>query len=721
MNNIFLSTLLSLIVFSSSGFANTELNERAKAISDSVVTLNDLPELKPDIAQIQAGKLVSQLVSFYHYRRNFKFDDAFSEKAFDTFIKQLDPARIYLTSKDLNDFQVYRSKFDDIIYDGDLEPAFIMFKRFRQRWVERYQHSLKLLETEFDFTLDENFIFDREDAAWSKDINEHNEMWRKKIKNDVLSFILAKKSDKEAAELLQKRYKAALRRISQTESIDVFRYFMDSVTQTIEPHTNYFSPRTAKNFNIDMALSLEGIGAVLQTEDVYTKVVRLVTGGPADRTDNLAKDDIIVAVGQGDKPMEDVIGWRLDDVVDLIRGKSGTKVKLEVLPAGAGPDAESKLVHIVREKIKLEDQEAKSSVIEVENNGETLHFGVITLPKFYIDFEALYRGEKDYKSTTRDVRSLIESLKKQDVDGLIMDLRNNGGGSLMEATSLTGLFIDSGPVVQERDYKNRIKIHEDLEAGTSFDGPLMVLVNRFSASASEIFAGAIQDYGRGLIVGDTTYGKGTIQQVRNLDQWKRSKTGKSLGQLKFTSARFYRVSGDSTQIRGVVPDVALPASVSESDYGEVLLEHALPWDNIKSVKHKKYPNIVHSTTIDKLRSLNESRISKDPAFNLLKNEFEELSKLRERTQISLNKEVRLKEREVNRKKDLARINARRQIQGLEKLTDIDSIANEDPANSEQPEIEPFDPRLKEAGRILTDYIQIGINHKKIASTLPKAS
>ncbi|PIP80668.1 MAG: tail-specific protease [Gammaproteobacteria bacterium CG22_combo_CG10-13_8_21_14_all_40_8] len=718
-SRLWLSTLGGLLlIFSVAGIANNEINDRAKALSDSIINVSDLPVLQPKPSQKRAAKLVSELVYLYHYRRDFKFDDEFSKSAFDAFLKEIDPAKIYLTQEDLKQFAKNKTRFDDMVFDGDLEPVYNMFDLYRQRWVERYQYSLSLLDKPFDFTLKESYDYDREESDYAKDLEEINELWRKKTKNDVLSLILTKKTDVEVIELLKKRYKTALRRISQTESTDVFRYFMDAVTQTIEPHTSYFTPRTAQNFNIDMALSLEGIGAVLQTEDVYTKVVRLVEGGPADRSSKIAKDDVIVAVGQDDGAMEDVIGWRLDDVVDLIRGKSGSKVRLELLPAGASPDAESKKVTIIREKIKLEDQEAKSKIIEVKNNGEVEHFGVITLPKFYIDFEALSQGDPDYKSTTRDVKILIEELKKKNIDGIIMDLRNNGGGSLREATSLTGLFIDSGPVVLERDYKNKIQVLADTDAGTSYDGPLMVLVNRFSASASEIFAGAIQDYGRGLIVGGTTYGKGTIQQLQDLDRWKRSTDMQTLGQLKYTGARFYRISGESTQIKGVEPDISLPSSISNTDYGESLLEHTLPWDTIPATKYQKTAEFDSSAFIDQLRKLDETRVAHDPAFNFLKKESEEFAILRKKTSISLNKEERIQERDANKIKDLDRINQRRKIQGLATVTDIDKI--EDEQNDSASKENDFDPGLTEAGFILKDYIHIGFKRKNIASVQYKA-
>ncbi len=708
---------LSLALMQSSVFATTQasVKEHARLISNKIITLKDLPRLEINKNYAKTSHLVSQLVSFYHYKKDFSFDDKFSAQAFDAFLDQLDPGRMYLTAEDVHSFSRYRDKIDDAIYDGDVSLAFNIFKAFRKRWIERYQYALHLLDGNFDFTKDETFRYDRKDVPWSANEKELNDLWRKRVKNDVIVQLLNKKTLKEAKEKLRKRYIASMRRMSQTESTDVFRYFMTAVTQTVEPHTLYFSPRAADKFNTEMSLSLEGIGAVLQTEDVDTKIVRLVPGGPAKRSKQLAKKDIILSVGQGEKgPLQDIIGWRIDDVVDLIKGKAGTTVRLEVMTPDSGANGETRIVKIVREKVKLEDQDAQSKIIEVKQNGAIRRLGVIELPKFYIDYNEYVKGNPDYKSTTRDVRKLIKELKAKHVDGIIMDLRNNGGGSLMEATQLTGLFIDQGPVVQERDFKNRIRVHPDVDPGVAYDGPLIVLVNRFSASASEIFAGAIQDYGRGLIVGSTTFGKGTIQQIRNLDEWNRRSPQTHLGQLKFTAARFYRISGDSTQIKGVTPDVAMPSLIDAKEYGEASLTNALPWDQISAATyhhtdlHKVLPKII---------ARHKKRLGQDPEFKLLDEEYLAYKTIRAEKTTSLNLEIRRAERVKSRAASLVRLNKRRKFEGLPPLAKLD---DEDEGNNEdENDDNKFDPVLTEAGRIMSDFISIETQTEKLASAKVK--
>ncbi|MCP3675960.1 MAG: tail-specific protease, partial [Gammaproteobacteria bacterium] len=387
------------------------------------------------------------------------------------------------------------------------------------------------------------------------------------------------------------------------------------------------------NFDIDMKLSLDGIGAVLQSEDVYTKIVRLVPKGPADKTGEVKADDQIVGVGQGEEPLVDVIGWRLDDVVDLIRGKKGTVVRLEVLPNKSGADANTKIVSITRDTVKLEEQSAKAEVIEVVRNDKTIRFGVIDIPKFYIDFQAMYKGKPDYKSTTRDVRKLIKELEEQKVAGIIIDLRYNGGGALIEATQLTGLFIDKGPVVQERSYQNEISVRGDPDAGTLYDGPLAVLVNRSSASASEIFAAAIQDYGRGIVLGEQTFGKGTVQVIQSLDKRKKAEEA-SMGQLKFTFSKFYRINGESTQHKGVIPDIAYPSAFSGDDFGESSQKNALPWDTISPVDYLPVANITNFFPL--LKDAHINRITTDKEFRYLIDDINEYLEHNDDKSLSLN-------------------------------------------------------------------------------------
>ncbi len=685
--------------------ASDKLASLVKSVESKVITETDLQPLQPTRHQRLAARIAKDLLAFYHYRRDLRFDDNFSKQVYRRYLDSLDPAKVYLRQSDLDDFAKYQTAFDNALTKGELTPVFTIFDGFRERWVERYNYAIKLLDGKFDFTRDEEFLFDRENANWPADRSEQNELWRLRVKNDLIGLILADKTEAQAKDLLRKRYKAALRRMAQTDEADVFRQFMNVATSTIEPHTAYFSPRVAENFNIEMSLSLEGIGAVLQTEDVYTKVVRLVPGGPADRSEQLRPGDMIVGVAQDDEEMVDVIGWRLDDVVDLIRGKAGTKVRLEILPKGAGPDAPTRQVVIVREKIKLEDQAARKKVLELTIDGQKHRFGVITLPIFYIDFEAYYRGNPNYKSTTRDVRKLLRELKREKVEGIIIDLRGNGGGSLAEATQLTGLFIDQGPVVQEEDASRKVRVLRDDDRGVEWDGPLVVMVNRFSASASEIFAAAIQDYRRGLVVGSTTFGKGTVQQIQDLDRWNPDPKEGSLGQLKYTVARFYRVNGDSTQLRGVTPDIRLPALVDVNDFGEAALENPLPWAKINAVAFKPFELNID---LKQLQTMSDQRVAASKAYQILLEEYRLGRQYDEEKVVSLNLEKRRAQRNQIQQQELALLNKKRQLLGLPPLKNI-----EDHSNSDDKKLEDFDPELKEAAHILSDFMN-ALAHSEVS-------
>jgi carboxyl-terminal processing protease len=691
--------------------AKESLADKVAAVNNESITVSQLPPLSPTEQQASAANLVKSLLSFYHYRRDLKFNDEFSREVLAELLKQLDPAKVYLLASDIASFEAYADKLDDALVRKHLEPAFDIFAVFRARWVQRYNYALKLLDGEFDFNLDESFDFDREKAPWPASRTAMNEIWRKRVKNDELNLLLAGKTVDEARDLLRKRYHVALRRMAQTGSNDVFRYFMSAVTAAIDPHTTYFSPRNAENFNIEMSLSLEGIGAVLQSEDVYTKVVRLVPAGPADRSGQIRPGDMIVGVGQGDEEIEDVIGWRLDDVVDKIRGKAGTKVVLEVLPKGAGPDAPTKKVEIVREKIKLEDQEAKKKVLTVQVDGKPFKYGVIELPIFYIDFEAYYRGDKNYKSTTRDVRKLVNELKEQGVQGIVVDLRNNGGGSLAEATQLSGLFIDKGPIVLEEDSRRKVEALQDEDAGVAWDGPMVVLVNRMSASASEIFAAAMQDYGRALVIGQTTFGKGTVQQIQDLDRWNTDPDKGSFGQLKFTVARFYRVNGESTQIKGVIPDIALPEVIDPEDIGEAALDNALPWAHIKPAAYRPTPLRVD---VGWLQQRSQNRVGRSAAFQLVKREVDLYKAYQKESAVSLNMAKRKAEREKAKKEELALLNAKRELLGMPPVQKI-----EDHDETDDKSMDNFDPWLDESGHILSDLIHA--KKAKVVSSEDKAA
>ena len=536
---------------------------------------HDWDYLQPDRDQVIASLNVVELLKRHHYNKP-PLNDARSAKIFDSYIKMLDPSRSYFTAGDLAEFEAWRNEFDDFLKNGNLEPGFAIYKVHLERLQSRLQYALSLLEKgvdSFDFTLDEELLVDRENAAWPKNEQELDDLWRKRVKDEVLRLKIAGKEPKAIQELLTKRYKNQLSRLEQTRGEDVFQTYINAFAQSYDPHTQYLSPDNAENFDINMSLSLEGIGAVLQSDNEYVKVVRLVPAGPAEKSKQIAPADKIVGVGQDDDEMVDVIGWRLDEVVKLIRGPKGSVVRLEVIPASNAPnDQSSKVVAITREAVKLEEQAAKKSILNLEQDGHSYKLGVIEVPAFYLDFKALRAGDKEYKSTTRDVKKLLTELKQEKVDGVVIDLRNNGGGSLQEATELTGLFIDQGPTVLVRNSDGRVDVLADEHQGAFYKGPLTVLVNRLSASASEIFAGAMQDYHRARIVGGQTFGKGTVQTVQPLNH----------GELKLTLAKFYRVSGQSTQHQGVIPDVSYPAEVDTKEIGESALPEAMPWDSIRA-------------------------------------------------------------------------------------------------------------------------------------------
>ncbi|HNN29858.1 MAG TPA: S41 family peptidase, partial [Agitococcus sp.] len=468
-----------------------------------------------------------------HYEHK-KLNDALSSQILDRYLKDLDPTRAYFLASDIAEFEEYRYLLDDDLNRGDLTHGFAIYARYQQRFNQRLDYVLKELKKgskNFDFSVDDSLEIKRENVPWAKEAQELDTLWYKRLKSAVLSLKLSGKKDEEIFKLLTKRYETQRNNMNRNKADDVFQTFMNAFTETYDPHTEYFSPRTSENFNINMSLSLEGIGAVLQAEDDYTKIVRLVPAGPADKSKQLKPNDRIVAVAQGDGEFVDVVGWRVDEVVDLIRGPKNSTVRLQVLPANAVDEHQTKVISIVRQTIKLEEQAAQKRVITINHQGKDYKIGVIKLPTFYADFAAMQAGDPNYRSTTRDVAKLIEELKAEQIDGMVLDLRNNGGGSLSEANSLIGLFIETGPTVQVKNANLEVELLGDSNPAVAYDGPLVVMTNRLSASAAEIVAGAIQDYGRGLVVGSTTYGKGTVQALRELNH----------GQLKLTEAKFYRI------------------------------------------------------------------------------------------------------------------------------------------------------------------------------------
>jgi carboxyl-terminal processing protease len=652
----------------------------------------------PTIDQARANILIARQLQFTHFR-NLGISDELSGDVFDAYLKYLDGQRIYLSQQDIDLLARAKARLGSALKTGQLQPGFEIYNLVQQRIIERLQFALDMIDNgldELDFNTDERILVDRSKADWEPDQEALDALWVKRIKNAVLAQRLNGTEDDTIKDNLRRRYEGQLKRAYQARSEDAFQAYMNAFAGMWDPHTSYFSPRTSENFNINMSLSLEGIGAVLQSDNEYTKVVRLVPGGPAAKQGQLQTADRIISVAQeGEKPVN-VIGWRLDEVVDLIRGPRNSTVTLEVIPANAADESITRTIAISRDEVKLEEQSASKDIIELDRSGETYRVGVITIPTFYADFQAMQAGDPNYKSTTRDVRRLLDELKQQGVDGVVMDLRNNGGGALHEANDLVGLFIDKGPTVQIRNANNDVQILNDEDPLVAYDGPLVVLVNRMSASASEIFAGAIQDYGRGLVVGSQTFGKGTVQAVRPLNH----------GQLKITQSKFYRVSGGSTQHKGVIPDIEIPSRVDTSRIGEDALDHALPWDQIEAVPHTRYFDF--SGVIDELRKRHEARFSASPEFSLLEQEIEFLTKQREMTYVSLNMDERKAHHKQIERTRLTIANARRELRGetpFKNLDELEQWQEEQAADLDNTDDE-LDFVIREGGHIMADLLEL---------------
>ncbi|MEP6939142.1 MAG: carboxy terminal-processing peptidase [Rudaea sp.] len=605
--------------------------------------------LKATPSQAEAALLAKRFLTRMHYKAE-PLDEVMSRKIFDRYFDALDADRLFFLKSDVDSFAPSRDKLGHAIDEQNLSVPFAIFNLYIQHVTERTAFAREQLKKGFDFSKDETYQYQREKAPFVQTTDELNDLWRKRVKNDWLRLKLAGKDDAKIRETLDKRYANYVDRVSQLNTEDVFQTFMNSYATAIEPHTNYLGPRQAENFDIAMKLSLEGIGAVLQREDDYTAIREIVPGGPASLSGKVKIGDRIVSVGQGQSgQLTDVIGWRLDDVVDKIRGAKDTTVRLEVLPADAGPDGKHVQVALVRKKIVVEEQAAKSSIIDTKDAGVSHKIGVISLPTFYQDFEARRRGDRNYKSATRDVARLLGDLKKQNVEGVLIDLRNDGGGSLAEATDLTGLFIDKGPVVQVRGTDGRIAAESDDDGGMAWNGPLAVLVNRNSASASEIFAAAIQDYGRGLIIGEPTYGKGTVQNLLDLDQIHGNEKP-TYGELKMTIAQFFRVNGGSTQLRGVTPDISFPVTGDFDQNGEQSYDNALPWTSIAAADFHVAGDL--KGLVPLLETRHEKRVGGDKEWLSLQADISDVRALRKETTISLNEQTRRAERdeqEVKRK------------------------------------------------------------------------
>ncbi len=657
--SIALFAALVFTLFSGTALALVSAENKAEA--------NEIKALAPLPVHSNTTRNIVDALSSRHYV-TAELNDLLSEQIYHGFLEDLDPSKSYLLASDIAEFASLKYQLDDSLLRGDAQPAFLIFNRYHQRVLARFESILAQLEKGtdvFDFERDESLELDREEAPWATSNAELDDLWRKRLKNAVLNLRLADKEPEKIQELLLKRYKNRLTRTRQTNSEDVYQLYMNAFTRTYDPHTQYFSPRTSENFNINMSLSLEGIGAVLQQEDEYTRVVSLVPAGPADKSKQVFPDDKIVAVAQGlEGEMVDVIGWRLDEVVQLIRGKKDTIVRLDLIPASSTDNSESKIVKIVRNTVKLEEQSAKSEIIEVEQFGDKRKIGVIDIPAFYIDFQALQKGEKDFKSTTRDVKVLLADLMAEGVEGVVIDLRNNGGGSLQEARTLTGLFIDRGPTVQIRSKSNRVDILNDRDIRTIYDGPLAVLVNRLSASASEIFAGAMQDYERGLIIGSQTFGKGTVQSLLPLNR----------GQLKLTQAKFYRISGESTQHKGIIPDISFPSNFDLDSIGESTLDGPLPWDQISATSFRTKQMI--GPLVSELGRLHKARVTEDPEFSYMADAAAYRKVRAQQTAITLNESKRLQEKEDSDNFWLALENTKRLQQGLPEIGSLDELQDD---------------------------------------------
>lgn len=663
-----------------------ESKPKVTPVATKAVTIDDIPQLSQQSQHGAASKRITSIFTRSHYK-NFEFNDALSQKVFDRYFDGLDYNKSIFLASDIKTFDKYRLQFDDALASGDLSFAFEAFNLSMKRRFERYQYAMSLLDTPMDFTKDDKYYYDRENAQWAATKTELDELWRQRVKFDALSLSLTGKEWPKIKEVLTKRYLYTLKRITQSQSEDAFQTVMNSFARSIEAHTSYLSPRNADRFKQDMNLSLEGIGAVLQTTEDYTIIRSLVAGGPAAKSEKIKPDDKVVGVAQEGEDFVDIIGWRLGDVVELIKGPKDTKVRLQIVSGADETDSQSTVVTIVRDTIRLEDRAAKSEMYKPHFNETDPKIGVISIPSFYNNLSV-------------DVAKEIDSLKKQGAKGIIVDLRGNGGGSLGESILLGGLFIDKGPVVQIREQSGKISTELDKDGVTHYDGPLTVLVDRYSASASEIFAAAMQDYGRAVIVGESTFGKGTVQQHRGLgriyDLYENP-----LGSIQYTIAKFYRINGGSTQHRGVEPDILFPSAVDPADWGESQEDNALPWDSIRRANYTSFTDINNGWGV--LKGNHTTRIQKDPEFNYLKEDIVEYKDNKDKKFTSLNKKNRLAERDERKAKRLARINerlTRLKMESIKTLDDIPEVINE------------LDPFLAETAKITSDLLMQGKYAKK---------
>ncbi len=643
--------LLLVLTFSVSWFENVAQNAQPKYGYDDLI---------PNQTQQKVEQFVTQFLNNYHYKR-FTVDDSLSSKVWDKFLSDVDGSRAYFTQKEVDSFEKYRYTIDEALLTGDLKAPFEVFNLYRRKYKKRYDFIKDMLDKPLDYNSDETYEVSRAKASWAKNEAELDDIWRKIILSQALGMKLSGSKDSAIVSTLKKRYDMYETRVSKWRPDDVFQTYMNSFTETIDPHTSYMVPSTAAQFNIDMSQSVEGIGASLRNEGDYVIIAEVIPGGPLFKSGMASKNDIILAVAQGDDgEFQDIIGWLTDDAVKLIRGKKGTIVRLKLLPGDAPSGSEPKLLRLERQKVKLEEAVATSRVIDLKHDKKDYKIGVIDIPMFYRDFEDARKGG-DFQSTTKDVKRFLGEFKTKGVDGVVIDLRNNGGGSLTEAITLTGLFITDGPVVQRRTGRGRVDVENDTDKSVEYGGPLVILQNRFSASASEIFAGAIQDYKRGLVVGEQSFGKGTVQQLVDLDQFllsprtaSRGDAGRTsgvgfeekerYGQLKLTTEKFYRITGNSTQRKGVVPDIVLPSPFSPEEMSEGSQPTALPYDEVEKTNYSKTGDITDKL-VAKLKSKYEVRLKADEDLKELVADLDDYKVMKDKNVYSLNYEIRKKEKE----------------------------------------------------------------------------
>jgi carboxyl-terminal processing protease len=693
--------------------------------------------LEPTLQQSYACRAVAGLISQHNYKK-VELNDSLSTVIFNKYMKSLDEGHNYLLASDVADFNKYKTTLDDDIKSGNLNNVFYMFNVFQKRYEERINFSLAQLAKSFDFTKDETFTYNREKLPFAANVNDLNADWTKRVKYDMLNLTLASKDEAKNKETLKKRYETLIKQTEQLEADDVFQIFMDAFTESVDPHTNYFNPHNAANFTMEMTRQLEGIGAGLQIKNEYIGIQSLVPGGPADKSHLVNVGDRIVGVAQGkDGEFQDIIGWRIDNAIKLIRGTKGTVVKLKLLPQGKTAADKPTIVELVREKIVLQDQLAKEEIRSYNSNGKTIKIGIINVPAFYADYSAYKAGDANYHTTTRDVKLILDTLKAKGVNGIVIDLREDGGGSLAEAISLSGLFIKTGPIVQVRDTENKIEADDDDDPSIAWDGPMAILVDRFSASASEIFSGAMQDYGRALIIGTQTYGKGSVQTQIDMDKVispsvidqlsamaggnkqaanhtttvkgangqpvKIGSSESTFGQLNLTIAKFYRITGNSTQHRGVIPDIKFPSVIPLDKYGEDTEPSAMPFDVIAKSNYTKVGDFTN--VIPALTKLHDQRMSADVSYKALLGDIADYTKSETEKTVTLNEAQLKKQRDADEQKSFDRDNQRRVALGLPALKKGDP----------KPKHEDLDFLKFEAGQILTDYINMDTKVTRVST------